>query len=235
MAGGSFGSLILRAKLSWISRVAEVVWLPSTGKLEEVLWVCGGHTWEQTGNKAPICRVEGLQIAFIYKSTGLKFLYLNFICFYFMSTGILSPLCLCPLCVQCLWKPGEGWDPLKLEAEMIVSYHVGAGNRTRCFGSEPRASNFWAIPPAPGLHSFYFGIFPANKQNKVARKMWCLLPCVRTGRRRRQCSSKFLKLSSCAGGLQFRVEVEHAQRQALVLHVFSRPTNTLASYMHRQW
>lgn len=108
MAGGSFGSLILRAKLSWISRVAEVVWLPSTGKLEEVLWVCGGHTWEQTGNKAPICRVEGLQIAFIYKSTGLKFLYLNFICFYFMSTGILSPLCLCPLCVQCLWKPGEG-------------------------------------------------------------------------------------------------------------------------------
>jgi hypothetical protein len=37
---------------------------------------------------------------------------------------------LCTICVQYLWRPEEVLDPLGLELQRVVSYHVGTGNLT---------------------------------------------------------------------------------------------------------
>lgn len=31
-------------------------------------------------------------------------------------------------CIHCSWRPEEGMDPLELMLEIIVNYHVDAGN-----------------------------------------------------------------------------------------------------------
>lgn len=45
---------------------------------------------------------------------------LNFVYFYFMCIGVLPELYIC------IWVS----DPIEMELEAAVTYHVGAGNRT---------------------------------------------------------------------------------------------------------
>lgn len=45
------------------------------------------------------------------------------------------------MCVWYPWRSEEGVDPLEIESQMAVNYHVGAGNGTWVLGRVDRALN----------------------------------------------------------------------------------------------
>lgn len=63
-------------------------------------------------------------------------------------------VCTCTTYMLCPQKPEEGVRPLALNLQRVVSFHVGAGIKSRLSGREIRVFNCWASSPAP-CDAFY--------------------------------------------------------------------------------
>lgn len=45
--------------------------------------------------------------------------------------GALLLACLCTMYIQCPWEPEEDDGHLELELQMVMNFHLGAGNHTQ--------------------------------------------------------------------------------------------------------
>ena len=59
------------------------------------------------------------------------------------------PACIYAVCACLVPVQKKASDSLKLEFQMVVSLHVGAGNWTRFSGTETSSLNYEVIFPAP--------------------------------------------------------------------------------------